>query len=353
MDRLLRPKVLEIDTTTPNAEKLYRHWKITFENNLENSIPPVTPGTPGDNDSMAVAANATAVAERKKRHALINNVSADIYELISDCTTYTHAITTLDAAYIRPTSVVYSRHQLITTQQDAGQTVDAYLQKLNRLAKSCNFEAVTAEENKNQYVRDAFINGISSTTIRQRLLENMGELTLQQACTQARALEQAQNQSVAYEHNTVAVIDETVAAAGRKNKNFLKDNTNSTNNSHTRSNNNNNQSKDTCWFCGNSRHERSQCPARNDECLNCQKKGHWSRVCKSKSAIASIGATNNTENVLQQQQQQQHQQQHQQQQQQQQQSNNITFSPTNKVKEHKERLSININKIEEVQVLRA
>ena len=124
MDRLLRPKVLEIDTTTPNAEKLYNHWKVTFENFLENSVTPVTPGTPGDDDSMTVAVNATAVAERKKRHALINNVSAEIYELISDCPTYTDAITTLDAAYIRPTNVVYSRHQLITTQQDAGQTID-------------------------------------------------------------------------------------------------------------------------------------------------------------------------------------------------------------------------------------
>ena len=223
--------------------------------------------------------------------ALINNVSADIYELISDCTTYTQSITTLDAAYIRPTSVVYSRHKLITTQQDAGQTIDAYLQNLNRIAKSCNFEAVTAEENRNQYVRDSFINGISSTHIRQRLLENVGDLTLQQACTQARALEQAQNQSAAYEHHRVAVMDEqtelSIAAAGNKNKNF-KNNTPS-------SNKQTNQSKDTCYFCGDTRHDRLQCPALNDECLNCKKKGHWSRVCKSKSAIASIGATNDSD----------------------------------------------------------
>ena len=144
---------------------------------------------------MTAADNATAANERKRWHALINCVSASIYELISDCTTYASAIATLDAAYIRPTSVVYNRHQIITLKQDPGQTIDAYLQNLNRISKLCNFEAVTAEQNRQQYVRDAFINGISSATIRQRLLENVGELTLDQACTHARALEQAQNQS--------------------------------------------------------------------------------------------------------------------------------------------------------------
>ena len=102
MDRLLRPKVLEIDTSTPNAEKQYKHWKVTFENFLENSIPPVTPGTQGDDNSIAEAAAAATTAERKRQHALINYVSADIYELISDCATYTDAIATLECS-IDPT----------------------------------------------------------------------------------------------------------------------------------------------------------------------------------------------------------------------------------------------------------
>ena len=79
MDRLLRPKVLEIETTTPNAEKLYRHWKITFENYLENSITPVPPVVEGDANSVTAAATATTNAENQKRHALINNVSANVY----------------------------------------------------------------------------------------------------------------------------------------------------------------------------------------------------------------------------------------------------------------------------------
>ena len=218
MDRLLRPKTLETQSTAPNAEKLYKHWKTTFENYLQSCIPAVTPGVQGDDASLETARAAREAAELKKLHALQNNISHEIFELIMDSEKYEDAIAILDAAYIRPTSVVYNRHKLITCKQDAGQSIDTFLQELQRISKSCNFLAVTAEQNRNEYVRDAFINGISSSNIRQRLLENMGDLSLDQAHTQARALEQAQTQSASYENSTVAALvpdsnDEPLAAA--------------------------------------------------------------------------------------------------------------------------------------------
>ena len=209
MDRLLRPKIFETEPTAANSEKLYRHWKITFENYLDANIQAVTPGTPGDDASLAAERTARAEANRKKRHALFNNVSSDIFELIEHSVDYDAAIATLDTTYIRPTSVVYSRHKLITSKQES-QSIDAFKQHLERTAKSCNFQAVTAEQNKNQYVRDAFINGLSSSHIRQRLLENVGDLSLEDAFHQARALEQAQSQSNAYENRTVAAIPESL-----------------------------------------------------------------------------------------------------------------------------------------------
>lgn len=312
VDRLLRPKIFETESNNPNAEKLYRHWKITFQNFLESSIPAVTPGTEGDEPSMAVARAATAANALKRHQALINNISATIYELISESDTYESAIATLDAAYIRPTQVVYTRHQLISSKQDAGQPIDLYLQNLNRIAKTCEFRAVTAEENKNQYVRDAFIKGISSPTIRQRLLENIGELTLEQAYTQARALEQAQSQSASFDnhHGVAAVPDDgqELNATGSKTKNFGAKNRFSKKPANkTRK----------CNYCGNPYHDRSVCPARDDECLGCQKPGHWKNVCRSTSALGVIGGpmafTEDTSNAPLQQFQQQSQQQQQQQ----------------------------------------
>jgi len=149
--------------------------------------------------------NAEEVEEasaRKRMYALFNNISAElIFELVSECNEYDSAIQVLDTAYIKPTSVVYNRHKLITCKQDSSQSIDRFKQELQRLAKTCKLQAVSAEENKQQYIRDAFINGISSPHIRQRLLENVGELSLDDAFTQAKALEQAQTQSASYDSN--------------------------------------------------------------------------------------------------------------------------------------------------------
>ena len=40
----------------------------------------------------------------------------------------------------------------------------------------------------------------------------------------------------------------------------------------------------SCYFCGNNRHPRSKCPAKDGTCAKCQKKGHYAKVCQSKAA---------------------------------------------------------------------
>jgi len=117
MDRLLRPKVFETEASDPNAEKLYIHWKMTFQNYLETSIPAVAAN---DENVEEVA----AAAARKRMYALFNNISADIFELVSECNEYDSAIQVLDTTYIKPTSVVYNRHKLITCKQDSSQSID-------------------------------------------------------------------------------------------------------------------------------------------------------------------------------------------------------------------------------------
>ena len=80
MDRLLRPKTFEIEPSDPNATKLYKHWKVTLENYLENVVKPVIP-----TDDADAAATARETAKKNKKFGLFNNISADIYELVSDC----------------------------------------------------------------------------------------------------------------------------------------------------------------------------------------------------------------------------------------------------------------------------
>jgi len=53
-----------------------------------------------------------------------------------------------------------------------GESLEEFLQRLKTLNAECNFRAVTAAQNQEAAIRDAFIAGLSSGYIRQRLLEN-------------------------------------------------------------------------------------------------------------------------------------------------------------------------------------
>ncbi|EFA07199.1 hypothetical protein TcasGA2_TC010206 [Tribolium castaneum] len=75
--------------------------------------------------------------------------------------------------------------------------VNSYLQVLKRLSKDCSFTAVTAERNKDDFIRDAFISGLQSSHIRLRMLEN-NTARSEEVFDEARALEAAQLHSESY-----------------------------------------------------------------------------------------------------------------------------------------------------------
>ena len=249
MDKLLRPERFDTEPTAPNAEKLYKHWKFCFGNYLQST-------------SSNTPENA-----QQKFFALANSVSALVFDIISDCGDFDSALVALDSAYIKPTNVVYNRHQLMTQKQQPSQSIDGFMQQLDGLAKNCNFQSVSADEYRQQYTRDAFISGISSASIRQRLLEK-SVLTLAEAYEMARSLEQAEKQSATYESGYMAPV-------ARESDGMVLDSVCSVQKQPSQ--------KKECWFCGWAFHRRSSCPARNSECKLCGKKGHCDKVCRSQS----------------------------------------------------------------------
>ena len=56
-------------------------------------------------------------------------MSATVYDIISEKTTFDTAILALDTAYIKPVSVVFNR--LISCYQGHTQSIDSYLQDLD------------------------------------------------------------------------------------------------------------------------------------------------------------------------------------------------------------------------------
>ena len=244
MDKALRPTRFDTLPNTTTATKEFKHWLRTFEYYLE-----VLPQERLD-----------------KLRVLTNFVSPEVFEIFSECASYDIAVTTLTSAYIKVPNIIYARHRLATRQQQPGESMDTYLQALRILANDCNFKTVSAKVYQEEAIRDAFISGISSNEIRQRLLEN-DILTLAETEKKARTFESAQKNSQTYAA-PFSPSESTNASVNTDTNELATAATATKPNSH-------------CYFCGYTRHPRTKCPAKDATCNYCGIKGHFAKVCRS------------------------------------------------------------------------
>ena len=122
--KFLKPRQLELDSNASDAEKHWKHWKKTFDNFLVSF-------TDQPNDVQKLA-------------ALTNHLSHTVYPYMSSCTTYTTAMAALTEKYVKPKNEIYSRHCLLSRQQQEGESVDEYMHAFDVLSKECTFEDVAA-----------------------------------------------------------------------------------------------------------------------------------------------------------------------------------------------------------------
>ena len=122
---------------------------------------------------------------------------------------------------------------------------------------------------ENEAIRDAFIQGISSSDIRQRLLESVNT-DVTSIYNLARSLEVAKTQADSYKLNMSMNAmniqqssqppdqDRQQTAAGTHDDTWK------------------------CYFCGGAkRHGRRDCPAKHEFCEACGRKGHIGEVCRN------------------------------------------------------------------------
>ncbi len=258
MDTLLKPARLDLDPNSPSAAKEWKHWHKTFTNFLSECGERVP----------------------DKYRTLINYVSHNVYEYIEDCADYESALEVLNQLFIKKPNEIFARHLLATRRQKSGETLVEFIQELRRLSKDCNLKSVSAEQYREELIRDSFINGLLSPLIRQRLLEN-STLDLKSAFDQANALDLAQKNAEIYTMPTIPTVTAAaVSVTEQTSKAAASDDDATLAGTFT---------PKKCYFCGNSIHNRRNCPARNCVCDNCGKKGHYAKVCRSKaSTVASI-----------------------------------------------------------------
>ena len=267
MDKVLRPDKLELDLGTSadggNANK-FLHWKTTMDNFIDSLKDTVT-------------------TDQARYKVLINFISPDIFLHISELTKYSEALGVLQALFVKSKNPNYARHCLAMRSQKEGESIEVYLLALEKLAKECDFKAVTAVLHQEECIRTAFISGLNSHQIRQRLLEDTKSLA--DTTKAAITLEQALRDS---KHYNLRTTDEGHLAATDScsvNQEPISD-------SHVAAVQGRVQPQPQkggdkhCGYCGYSPHNRKNCPARDAHCHNCDRRGHFSSVCRQRKRIS-------------------------------------------------------------------
>ncbi|XP_078073864.1 uncharacterized protein LOC144497028 [Mustelus asterias] len=263
MEQLLKPERLNLDLQAAGASNTFDHWLQCFEDYIEAS---------------------TAVrTDADKLRVLHGRVSDVVYSTIRDMENYTAAIELLKRQYNKRPNEVYARHLLATRRRQPGESVDQFLRALRLLAQNCNCETVTATQYTEDLIWDAFVTGIGTTYIRQRLLEQ-GALDLKKTVELAESLEVTSQYLEAYSPDHVGASwtpqpslpggpqtyagprltgDLTTAAASEGPK---------------------------CYFCGLGKHPRQRCPMRELFCSACGKKGHYAKACRKSTSKSTSTA---------------------------------------------------------------
>jgi len=223
--------------------------------------------------------------EPDKYKVLTNLVSSQVYRNFADVEDYDSANGTLKELYVKPKNTIAVRHELLTCKQLTGESIDNFVVRLKRLSQECECQAVSAERYGLELMRDA-LTGIQSQVIRQRLLEERA-LSFEDAFRKARAMELAFKNSEAYQGTTCSArLVETQEQRGDDDQDMADSN-------HLRAG----SVKQPCYFCGNARHPRQNCPAKDAVCNFCQKVGHYFKACQKRLGNRSIDATKKTAGI--------------------------------------------------------
>lgn len=150
------------------------------------------------------------------------------------------------------TNIVYERYLFFKRMQKVNEPFDSFLVDLKKLSQSCEFKE------SESLIRDRIVIGITDHTLQEKLLRD-GETDLNKVISACRAAEQAKEQAHLIRKEPV-VVDEM-----KKEKPFRK----------------NNNEKYQCKKCG-MKHEARKCPAYNQVCRKCKKKGHFVVGCQEK-----------------------------------------------------------------------
>lgn len=215
-------------------------------------------------------------------------------------------------------NVVFERFMFISRAQKEGESFDAFLMEIKRLANTCEYAAM-----ENEMLRDRIVHGVASKKVQTKLLE-MSDLTYEKAVEKCRTDEVTKEQTESM-NKTTATVSEVKRNDARGSKdtqaqNNSRGNNNKGNNKHKQNgtrprnySNTNNSDKNfvnknnrsqpsqnnnnmiNCSRC-NLRHPHRQCPAYGKNCNACSGRNHYAVACRTRNVNAINGSDFDTNN---------------------------------------------------------
>ena len=232
---------------------------------------------------------ASGITDKKQQRAVLLHLAGpevqDIFETLEDTGNDLDTAITKLTAYFQPQkNIPFERHNFRQTTQLQGETIEQYAIRLKHQVKFCDYN------NPADMIRDQIIEQCLSTSLRRRLLREP-DLTLEKTITIGRSFEASERQASQMEADSLKPTNLEVNAiqSQEKSPRFPGAPTKQTSSF---------RSSLTCYCCGNVGHRAKdpRCPAEGMSCNNCNKLGHFARVCRQPRST-SKSETQNRKNI--------------------------------------------------------
>ena len=188
-----------------------------------------------------------------------------------------------DNHFVHRRNVIFERARFNRRRQEEGESVDSFITALYTLAEHCGYG-----ELHDEMVRDRIVVGIRNGALSEKLQLN-ADLTQQTAITQVRQAEAVKKQQPLVRGTPDNPVG-TVGGVGRGRPNNSRWNKGYRNTAATPSH------KQGCSRCCRSHvHDRAHCPAKDQICSNCGKRGHFRAVCRSAAKVRGVNTSSEPE----------------------------------------------------------
>lgn len=174
--------------------------------------------------------------------------------------------------FVPKKNLIFERVRFLKRKQGQNENIEHFVTELHTLAKNCEWGNIME-----QMILMVLIIGMRDESLSDRLqLET--DLKLETAINTIRKSEELARQKQELAASDVDIINKSTKITTQSRHKSLNQNKQSNKLNETYSNNHNK----SCFWCGKIPfHSKDKCPARNNTCIKCFKRGHFSSVCRS------------------------------------------------------------------------